>query len=216
MCGKTCSLLTAIRCCCWHDRTVSLVQFITITVMVLWHYINIPRSLERIDDENFGIYIGCNENHSNYCSTVHCNSADFNYEACLIFWKAGHQSVTDLPELLNSAGSITFTTIREMFYWYVVKPFTLLHVLFWFQAEAALIYDSVFVFAIGLQTLEQSHTLKLSNVSCDREQPWDGGLSLINYINAVRYQKNLNLYVRISVCIFCKYGKNRKKKLFVA
>lgn len=46
-------------------------------------------------------------------------------------------------------------------------------------------YDSVFVFAIGLQTLEQSHTLKLSNVSCDKEQPWDGGLSLINYINAV-------------------------------
>ncbi|XP_022915885.1 glutamate receptor ionotropic, kainate 2-like isoform X9 [Onthophagus taurus] len=56
------------------------------------------------------------------------------------------------------------------------------------QAEAALMYDSVFVFAIGLQTLEQSHTLKLSNVSCDREQPWDGGLSLINYINAVEFR----------------------------
>lgn len=55
------------------------------------------------------------------------------------------------------------------------------------QAEAALIYDSVYVFAIGLQTLEQSHTLKLSNVSCEREQPWDGGLSLINYINAVSF-----------------------------
>ena len=55
------------------------------------------------------------------------------------------------------------------------------------QAEAALIYDSVFVFAIGLQTLEQSHTLRLSNVSCDKEQPWDGGLSLINYINSVGY-----------------------------
>ncbi|ERL89602.1 hypothetical protein D910_06967 [Dendroctonus ponderosae] len=53
------------------------------------------------------------------------------------------------------------------------------------QAEAAFMYDSVYVFAIGLQTLEQSHTLKLTNVSCDREQPWDGGLSLINYINAV-------------------------------
>ncbi|XP_023312109.1 glutamate receptor ionotropic, kainate 2-like isoform X4 [Anoplophora glabripennis] len=49
-------------------------------------------------------------------------------------------------------------------------------------------YDSVFVFAIGLQTLEQSHTLKLSNVSCDKEQPWDGGLSLINYINAVEFK----------------------------
>lgn len=60
-------------------------------------------------------------------------------------------------------------------------------VFFCLQAEAALMYDSVFVFAIGLQTLEQSHTLKLSNVSCDREQPWDGGLSLINYINVVSF-----------------------------
>ncbi|XP_031357208.1 glutamate receptor ionotropic, kainate 2-like isoform X2 [Photinus pyralis] len=56
------------------------------------------------------------------------------------------------------------------------------------KAEAALIYDSVFVFAVGLQTLEQSHSLKISNVSCEREQPWDGGLSLINYINAVEFK----------------------------
>ncbi|XP_045462403.1 glutamate receptor ionotropic, kainate 2-like isoform X7 [Harmonia axyridis] len=53
------------------------------------------------------------------------------------------------------------------------------------QAEAALIYDSVYVFALGLQTLEQSHSLAYPNVSCEREQPWDGGLSLINYINMV-------------------------------
>lgn len=46
-------------------------------------------------------------------------------------------------------------------------------------------YDSVYAFAIGMQTLELSHTLKMSNVSCDKEQPWDGGLSLINYINSV-------------------------------
>nr|CAD7394804.1 unnamed protein product [Timema cristinae] len=53
------------------------------------------------------------------------------------------------------------------------------------EAEPALMYDSVLVFAIGLQTLEQSHALRLSNVSCDQEMPWDGGLSLINYINSV-------------------------------
>ncbi|KAK9506827.1 hypothetical protein O3M35_008689 [Rhynocoris fuscipes] len=46
-------------------------------------------------------------------------------------------------------------------------------------------YDSVIVFAIGLQTLEQSHPLSLANVSCALEHPWDGGLSLINYINSV-------------------------------
>lgn len=56
------------------------------------------------------------------------------------------------------------------------------------QTEAALIYDSIFVFAIGLQTLEQSHTLRLSNISCADEIPWDGGLSLINYMNTVSMQ----------------------------
>ncbi|KAG8321985.1 Glutamate receptor ionotropic, kainate 1 [Homalodisca vitripennis] len=56
------------------------------------------------------------------------------------------------------------------------------------QAEPALMYDSVHVFALGLQTLEQSHSLALANVSCDSEQPWDGGLSLINYINSYTSQ----------------------------
>ncbi|XP_063984927.1 glutamate receptor ionotropic, kainate 2-like isoform X3 [Diachasmimorpha longicaudata] len=53
------------------------------------------------------------------------------------------------------------------------------------QAEPALIYDSVQVFAVGLRTLEQSHTLRPVNLSCEAEHPWDGGLSLINYINSV-------------------------------
>ncbi|BES87769.1 glutamate receptor, ionotropic kainate [Nesidiocoris tenuis] len=52
------------------------------------------------------------------------------------------------------------------------------------ESEPALMYDSVIVFAIGLQTLEQSHPLSLANVSCALETPWDGGLSLINYINS--------------------------------
>lgn len=58
------------------------------------------------------------------------------------------------------------------------------------QTEPALIYDSVHVFAIGLQSLETSHSLVLSNVTCEDELPWDGGLSLINYINTVSYEKN--------------------------
>jgi hypothetical protein len=59
-----------------------------------------------------------------------------------------------------------------------------------FQAEPALMFDSVHVFAVGLQMLEQSHTLRLSNVSCEEELPWDGGLSLINYINSVRLARS--------------------------
>ncbi|XP_034173812.2 glutamate receptor ionotropic, kainate 2 isoform X3 [Osmia lignaria lignaria] len=53
------------------------------------------------------------------------------------------------------------------------------------QAEPALMYDSVQVFAVGLRTLEQSHALRPANISCELEHPWDGGLSLINYINSV-------------------------------
>lgn len=67
------------------------------------------------------------------------------------------------------------------------------------QAEPALMYDSVHVFAIGLQTLEQSHSLTLANVSCDAELPWDGGLSLINYINSVSLiSKSLSYILRIT------------------
>nr|QHN69190.1 ionotropic receptor 9 [Sirex nitobei] len=53
------------------------------------------------------------------------------------------------------------------------------------QAEPALMYDSVQTFAVGLRTLEQSHALRPANLSCELEHPWDGGLSLINYINSV-------------------------------
>ncbi|TGZ31937.1 Glutamate receptor, ionotropic kainate 2 [Temnothorax longispinosus] len=53
------------------------------------------------------------------------------------------------------------------------------------DAEPALMYDSVQVFAVGLRTLEQSHALRPANISCELEHPWDGGLSLTNYINSV-------------------------------
>lgn len=62
------------------------------------------------------------------------------------------------------------------------------------KAEPALVFDSVYIFAVGLQTLEQSHTLRLNNISCNQANPWDGGLSLINYINSVNY--NLNGSIR--------------------
>ncbi|KAH8292604.1 hypothetical protein KR054_005529, partial [Drosophila jambulina] len=56
------------------------------------------------------------------------------------------------------------------------------------ESEPALMFDSVFVFAMGLQTLEQSHILDIYNVTCDEEIPWNGGLSLINYLNAVEWK----------------------------
>ncbi|XP_050735260.1 glutamate receptor ionotropic, kainate 2-like isoform X7 [Eriocheir sinensis] len=56
------------------------------------------------------------------------------------------------------------------------------------QVEPALIYDSVHVFALGLQALERSTTLKVSNLSCDHELPWGDGSSLFNYINSVEFR----------------------------
>lgn len=56
------------------------------------------------------------------------------------------------------------------------------------QAEPALIYDSVHVFALGLQALERSTTLRVANLSCDHELPWSDGSSLFNYINSVEFR----------------------------
>ncbi|XP_054261553.1 glutamate receptor ionotropic, kainate 2 isoform X2 [Macrosteles quadrilineatus] len=52
------------------------------------------------------------------------------------------------------------------------------------QAEPALMYDSVHVFAKGLAALDRSHVLRPANLSCELEQPWDDGLSLYNYISS--------------------------------
>ncbi|XP_021925438.1 glutamate receptor ionotropic, kainate 2 isoform X1 [Zootermopsis nevadensis] len=52
------------------------------------------------------------------------------------------------------------------------------------QAEPALMYDSVYVFAQGLAALDRGHVLRPANLSCELEQPWDDGLSLYNYINS--------------------------------
>lgn len=53
-------------------------------------------------------------------------------------------------------------------------------------------YDAVFVYSIGLQTLAMSHSVQplARNVSCrvaaeTVERPWTEGPSLINYMNAV-------------------------------
>uniref|UniRef100_A0A336LKS7 CSON010117 protein n=1 Tax=Culicoides sonorensis TaxID=179676 RepID=A0A336LKS7_CULSO len=52
------------------------------------------------------------------------------------------------------------------------------------QTEPALMYDSVAVFAAGLQSLDRSHKLKPVNLSCEQETPWEDGTSLYNYLNS--------------------------------
>ncbi|CAG9821798.1 unnamed protein product [Phaedon cochleariae] len=53
------------------------------------------------------------------------------------------------------------------------------------QAEPALMFDSVYVFAKGLSAMDSGQSIRPMNLSCDVEKPWDDGLSLYNYIDAV-------------------------------
>lgn len=46
-------------------------------------------------------------------------------------------------------------------------------------------FDSVYVFAKGLATMDSGHSIKPVNLSCDVEKPWDDGLTLYNYLDAV-------------------------------
>ncbi|KAI9565746.1 hypothetical protein GHT06_009538 [Daphnia sinensis] len=55
------------------------------------------------------------------------------------------------------------------------------------QAEPALVYDSVMALAHGLAALDRGTSLRLANLSCDIEQPWNDGSSLFNYINTVEF-----------------------------
>ncbi|XP_060534775.1 glutamate receptor ionotropic, kainate 2 [Cylas formicarius] len=55
------------------------------------------------------------------------------------------------------------------------------------QAEPALMFDSVYVFAKGLAAMDSGHSIKPTNLSCDTEKPWDDGLSLYNYLDATGF-----------------------------
>lgn len=46
-------------------------------------------------------------------------------------------------------------------------------------------FDGVNVFANALQDLDKSHKLKLANLSCEKEHPWNDGLTLLNYLDSV-------------------------------
>ena len=57
--------------------------------------------------------------------------------------------------------------------------------IFFQKTEPALLYDSVYTLALGLQALGRSTSLSIADLSCVREEPWSDGSSLFNYINAV-------------------------------
>ena len=49
-------------------------------------------------------------------------------------------------------------------------------------------FDSVMALAYGLAALDRGTALRLANLSCDLESPWNDGSSLFNYINTVEFQ----------------------------
>ncbi|XP_037083602.1 glutamate receptor ionotropic, kainate 2-like isoform X1 [Pollicipes pollicipes] len=66
------------------------------------------------------------------------------------------------------------------------------------EAQPALMFDSVLVFARALTALQGGAPLEYSSVSCGREQPWPDGSSLFNYINAVRELRGLTGPIQFS------------------
>lgn len=59
------------------------------------------------------------------------------------------------------------------------------YLLFFFQTEAALMYDAVYTLAHALQQVDHSTPLRLVNLTCEGDQAWAFGSSLYNYLNLV-------------------------------
>lgn len=78
------------------------------------------------------------------------------------------------------------------------------------QAEPALMYDSVMALAHGLAALDRGTALRLANLSCDIEQPWNDGSSLFNYINTVQ---NINFFFSVHIIVhsFIELGVKNDK-----
>ena len=63
---------------------------------------------------------------------------------------------------------------------------------FFFQTEAALMYDAVHVLVQALTELDRSTRLRLVNLTCDGDQAWAFGSSLYNYLNLVGIQPGMH------------------------
>ena len=57
------------------------------------------------------------------------------------------------------------------------------------ETEPAMMYDSVHVFARGLDAATaEGPELKIRNLSCDDELPWKEGSTLYNYLSGVSFK----------------------------
>ncbi|XP_060086379.1 glutamate receptor ionotropic, kainate 2-like [Ylistrum balloti] len=54
--------------------------------------------------------------------------------------------------------------------------------------ETALMYDAAYLFARALHELLKSHSVKTVSLSCSKPQPWNDGISLLNYMRAMDFE----------------------------
>ena len=50
-----------------------------------------------------------------------------------------------------------------------------------------MLYDSVYVFANAISSIDSAYVIKAQNLSCDSEKPWYDGLTLYNYLDSVNF-----------------------------
>lgn len=55
------------------------------------------------------------------------------------------------------------------------------------KAETALLYDAVHLFAKALHDLDTSQQIDIQPLSCDGQDTWPHGYSLINYMKIVNW-----------------------------
>ena len=79
----------------------------------------------------------------------------------------------------------------ENYFWFLNAinvyqgTFTVWHSTIFLQTETALMYDSALLFATALSELDRSQDVETTLLSCDSEQTWQHGNSLINYMKLV-------------------------------
>ena len=59
------------------------------------------------------------------------------------------------------------------------------------QVDAALIYDSVLLFAKALNELDRNDYVQMRSLSCDGTETWTHGHSLVNYMKMVNLMMQL-------------------------
>nr|CAD7599303.1 unnamed protein product [Timema genevievae] len=61
------------------------------------------------------------------------------------------------------------------------------------RTEAALMYDAVQVFAKALHEVDLAENVKMPSLSCDSEEPWDYGPTIIDYMKQARHKDGFYL-----------------------